>query len=415
MMLPKIAINLLRETSNLGGWLVGLSDDLLKIKAIELTVCFPVVSQKELLIGQVDNLKYYGFPQKISNPTIYNHEVEIYLNKILNEVSPDIIHIFGTEYPHTLAMMNACENLGMLDQVVINIQGLASICAKHYGASLPDIVRRKYTFRDFVKQDNMNQQATKFQKRGKFEIQALQMVKHVIGRTDWDKACTEQINPNAAYHFCNETLRDEFYRHNWDINSCEKHSIFISQCSYPIKGFHFMLEAMPEILRKYPNAHIYTTGKNPLLLTGLGILRETYYQKYIGNLIKKYKLQDKITFLGSLDEHDMCERYLKSHVFISPSSIENSPNSVGEAMILGVPTVTSDVGGVKNMLTHNEDGFIYQYDAPYMLAYNVCKIFEDNDLALKFSECSKKHAQITHNREINLKAMLEIYEEINSK
>ena len=97
---------------------------------------------------------------------------------------------------------------------------------------------------------------------------------------------------------------------------------------------------------------------------------------------------------------------------MSASSIENSPNSVGEAMLLGVPTVTSDVGGVKNMLEHNKEGFIYQADAPYMLAYYVCRIFDEAQMVSEFSKNAKKHAQITHNREANLETMLNIYKEI---
>ena len=131
--------------------------------------------------------------------------------------------------------------------------------------------------------------------------------------------------------------------------------------------------------------------------------------------IKKYNLEKNVVFLGALDEKAMCERYLKSHVFISPSSIENSPNSVGEAMILGTPTVTSDVGGVKTLFRHNEDGFIYQADAPYMLADCIIKIFESDELAKVFSENARKHASVTHNRENNLKTMIKIYEEISGK
>ena len=101
-------------------------------------------------------------------------------------------------------------------------------------------VQSRFTNRDFIKQDNLKQQQSKFIKHGAFEIKALQKVKHIIGRTTWDRACAYQINPDAEYHSCNETLRDEFYKHNWDINNCEKHSIFVSQGSYPIKGLHFI-------------------------------------------------------------------------------------------------------------------------------------------------------------------------------
>lgn len=410
IILPKISEYLSRGKVNGGGWLVGLSEDLKNNEDTELTVCFPCLNGEYIIEGCADKLNYFGFPQKQKNPSEYNKDLEIYFENILNKVNPDIVHIFGTEYPHTLAMVNICEKLGILDRVIINIQGLVSIYSNHYNANLPSKIINRYTIRDAIKNNNIKQQKIEFDKRGKFEIEAIKKCRHIIGRTDWDKACVTQINPTIKYHFCNETLRDCFYHNTWDINKCKRHSIFISQCSYPIKGFHFMLEAMPQILKKYPDAHIYTTGNNPLKLNNfIDKMKITSYQKYIGELIEKYNLQDNVTFLGSLNEEEMCNQFLKSHVFVSPSVIENSPNSVGEAMILGVPTVSSDVGGVKNMLVHDKEGFIYQHDASYMLAHYVCQLFDNDELALKFSQKSKTHANITHNREKNLNDMINIY------
>ena len=132
----------------------------------------------------------------------------------------------------------------------------------------------------------------------------------------------------------------------------------------------------------------------------------------VKKLIKKYHLENNVTFLGFLDENKMCDRFLKSNVFVCPSSIENSPNSVGEAMILGVPTISADVGGVKNQLVHEKEGFIYQADAPYMAAYYIKKIFGDRELAQRISEQAKKHAEITYNRHINMETLISIYKKV---
>ena len=65
----------------------------------------------------------------------------------------------------------------------------------------------------------------------------------MIGRTDWDEACTKEINPKVQYHFCNESLRDSFYSGSWEYQNCEKHSIFMSQAATPIKGLHFYAQS----------------------------------------------------------------------------------------------------------------------------------------------------------------------------
>lgn len=378
----------------------------------QLSICFPILDENKLIHSNIGALEYFGFPRSKSNFLKYDTDLEVQFESIVEKVKPDIIHIFGTEYPHTLAMVKVCEKMGLMDKVVVNIQGMVSIYQQHYYSGLPFKVVYDFTLRDFIKQNNIKRQREGFIDRGKYEIEALKKIKNVIGRTDWDKACTVQINPHAKYYFCNETLRSTFYQHTWDIESCQRHSIFISQAGYPIKGFHFMIEALPIILKKFPNAHIYVTGSNPLVFSLRDKLKQTSYQKYLSTKIQKLGINEHITFLGELNEKDMCERLLKSNVFVLPSTIENSPNSLGEAMLLGVPTVSADVGGVKNFIDHNKDGYIYQHDAAYMLAYYICETFENHETTLRMSVNSKAKGSSKYDKQNNLNVMLNIYRDI---
>ena len=412
IVLPKIAEDLSRPASNAGGWLVGFSEALLKRGDMELCIAFPLIGEKNGKEGTAGRLRYFGFPVKRNGFDRYNPAHERYFESIIDRIKPDILHIFGTELPSSLAMVNACRHTGNLSRLVINIQGLVSICEKHYYAGLPEKVTRKYTLFDFLLRNNIRQQKRRFGKRALFETETLQNARHVIGRTDWDTACVTQINPEISYHFCNEILRDSFYHAQWQWDACEKHSILMSQANYPIKGLHFLLEAMPLILKQYPDARITVAGLPMLADDWKSRLKRTSYAQYLDRLIGKYQLRDHVTFVGNLAEKDMCQRYVKTHVFVSPSVIENSPNSVGEAMMAGVPTVSSDVGGVKNMLTHGEDGYLYPHDEPYMLAYYVCRIFGDRALAEKLASSARARANIAHSREINLERLLEIYNDM---
>ena len=390
-----------KQADNFGGWIDWTCEELSNREDIHLCVLFPDITEYE---GGDDSFSYYSF-----------HESDCMdrFEFIIEKEHPDVIHMWGTEFGHSNETMKVCQKLGLADRCIISIQGLVSLYGKrHYIEGVPDKIVRRYTLRDFLKRSNIQKGREQFIQRGRYEIEALKRTKHIIGRTDWDRAASQMFNPEARYHFCNESLRDSFYENRWDLNRIERYSIFVSQCSYPIKGFHYVLEALPEILKRHPDAHVYTTGKDLLSLSRKGKLLITSYQKYLLELIDKYDLRGHVSFLGNLSETEMCKQYLKANVFVSASTIENSPNSVGEAMIVGCPVVSSDVGGVKNLLEHNTEGFVYQSSAPYMLAYYVNRVFEDDDLAIQFSKNARNHASKTHNREVNMETLLNIYKEV---
>lgn len=415
IMLPVIAQALGRESSNKEGWLAGLSDRILsesRDNDIELGVCFPV-AEEESLRGKVQGVSYYGFPEDTVHPERYDVSLEQHLRDILQDFQPDVVHCFGTEYPHTLAMTRAWNRP---ERTLIGIQGLCFVYADHYMADLPLSVQNGRTFRDVVKRDDLCRQQRKFRERGAYEIEALKNTLHVTGRTRWDKYWTNEVNPKAQYHFMNETLRANFYGKKWESKKCRRHSIFLSQGNYPIKGLHYMLEAMPEILKQYPDALIFVAGDE---ITRFGTIKEKIkisgYGAYLRRLIGRNHLTDHVTFLGRLNAEQMLAQYLESNVFVSPSSIENSPNSVGEAMLLGMPVISSDVGGVRDMLADGREGWLYEASDVKRLAELVCHVFaqENEREVLSVAAAAAIHAENTHDPDTNYSRLMEIYHEIN--
>lgn len=340
---------------------------------------------------------------------VYLPELERAFGEELKKYQPDVVHIWGTEYGHTLAMVNAAEQAGILDKCAISIQGLCSVYAGHYAEGVPYEVQRRSTFRDFIRKDNILQQQRKFALRGELEVKALEKIRHVIGRTDWDEACTKRVNPGVQYHFCNETLRTPFYEGQWAYEACQKHRIFAPSCLYPIKGFHYVMEAFAELLKDYPDATLAVPGKSFL---NRDKLRQEGYQKYLADLAEKLGISGKIEFLGKLSADEMKAEFLKANVFALPSTIENSPNSLGEAMLLGVPCVAGNVGGVTNLMTHGEEGFVYQSTAGYMLGFYIRRVFEMEEKAAELGQAANRHARKTHAPEKNLQDLLGIYQKL---
>lgn len=398
------------KTNVFGGWLLGLYESMIKNKNIKLAIATTYTGNKFLKFED-NSTTYYLLPCK--NMTKYNKNIEKYWKQIESEFAPDLAHLHGTEYTHGLSFQKACPDV----KTVVSIQGMTSVYADSYLANIKHSeILKNITFRDFIKHANIFQEQNSFIKRGIYEREIIKNGDAIIGRTEWDYANTIAITKDDKYYKCNETLRNSFYKNHWDIKKIEKHSIFISQAGYPIKGLHIMLEAANILKEKYNNLKIYVAGNNIIDSSSFKEkMRRTGYAKYLKKLIKKYKLENIICFTGLLSEEEMSEKMKKTHVFVQTSSIENSPNSLGEAMILGMPCIASNVGGTSTMLQDKEEGFLYPFGDYGLLAYYICKIFDDDKLATELGEKAKQHANITHNKQSNENCMIEIYKQVINK
>ncbi len=445
VMMPMIAEQLNMEATNKEGWLSGLADVVLKKRyenGIDLAVAFPApemmfpvghdVCMRTISV-QGGKMTCYGFREDVTRPEIYDEALEGRVKKIIDSFQPDIVHCFGTEYPHTLAM---CRVFPRKSRLLIGIQGLCTACAKAYFANIPEKVIRSVTLRDYLKKDSIIEQQQKFEQRGRMEMEAVKLAKNVTGRTEWDRLYTREWNPEANYYNMNETLRRDFYGVAWDKKSCIPHSIFLSQGDYPIKGLHYMLKALPAIVARYPDTRVYVAGNSVVKYKTLKQkLKISAYGKYLRKLMRENDLNNRVIFLGRLDSARMKEQYLKSNLFVCCSSIENSPNSLGEAMLLGMPCVSADVGGIPSMFSDGEDGILYEgfknsrneinntrnakaYNEEQLeniskrLANAVINIWKDEEKMELYCKNARKHAERNHNRERNYAKMTEVYTKI---
>lgn len=351
---------------------------------------------------------FYGFRRAEVRNDKYDDTLDSLFQQILQEFSPDILHVFGTEYAHALSAVKAFANP---QRTVVHIQGMISFIARHYAEMIPMRVVKGWTFRDLVRHDNIWNQQKKFYARGEFEKETFQRVGFITGRTEWDRACASMLNPSVEYTHIQEMMRTPFYEGQWSYAECQRYRIFMSQGGYPVKGLHIMLQALAILVKKFPETMLYIAGTDMRVADSLsGKIRRSSYTKYILRLIRQWELDRYVRFTGTLDAEAMKEQYLLANVFVSASVIENSPNSIGEAMLLGTPVVASDVGGVSSVLTHQKEGYLYPADEPYMLQHYISKVFESGNNAEEISENARMRAKEQYDREKIVSETVRLYQ-----
>lgn len=364
---------------------------------------------------EVDNIIFYFLPGgKKVYQTGGGDLVKNAWREIIDDFKPDVIHAYGTEYAHNKTLIEMKQSI----PVVVSLQGILKDYQKDYYGGLDFSTGLKYiTIRDIIRGSGIIMDKVRLKKAIETECEMLKNVEHVEGRTFWDFASVKNINPSAKYHFCPRMIRHEFYTdERWDINKIERHAIFVHQGFKPLKGFHFLIEAVARLREKYPDIKIYVAGNNNLELKTLKKkLKASGYVIYINKLIDKLGMRKYIEFTGPLDAAGMVDILKKCHVMVLPSAIENSPNSLVEAMLVGTPCISSFVGGVPEMLDHGREGLLYAYNEVNVLEHYIERIFDSDELADSFSVAAREHAMEVHNEEKLENMLVDIYKDIINK
>ncbi len=407
--LPLVANELDVKTSGFGGWVMNMLCELDKKKDIEIGIVMVSDKVKEIKTIKVDRFICYVAPE-YGKKNIKDE----YRDEILNRFIPDIIHIEGNEfgiqnkfskvkkYPVLVSLQGILSGYEPYQYGEIQISDhLFNIFDKHFLPSWTIFFRKKF----------------RFNKRLAIENETISNANYLTGRTFWDRAHSYWLNSRAYYFECNRILRPVFYSETWDINEIEEKTLFVGNGYSPLKGLHFVLEAVNLLKKEYKNIKLYVAGNCPVVEKNKISLHKFGYSMYIKQLIKKYDLEKQVIFTGSLNGEEMVKVMKKCNIYVLPSLIENSPNTLGEAMILGMPCVSAYTGGASQMAIDEKECLFYRANDPNLLAWQVKRLFDDKNLAIKIGENAKKHARITHNAEENCKKLIEGYNKIleNSK
>lgn len=382
-----------------GGWLLTPSRLLAGHSGVELHLAAPSGSLKA---GHVS-----GF-----HADIYFHAFSTTdpraLPRLIDGVAPDLVHIFGTEMAHSAYAAEACAASNT--PYVVSIQGIATEIGRHYNDGLPASVVLGWMPGDVLRRSNLSTTARSFARQGAKELTVLKAAQAILGRTDFDRAFVAQLGLARRYHHVRESLRPAFYSDTWQLDQCRRNQLFLSQASYPVKGLHTLLEALPSIIARHPDLQLLVAGHN-LLAAGRSLSRRLLpsYPTYLRAQISRLGLEQYVRFTGPLAEQDYKETLLVSHLAVCPSTTENSPNSLAEAMALGMPVTASHAGGIASIVSHGVTGLLHSPLSPVLVADAILQILDDDRLATRLGEAAQPAAREAFSPTANLGELLAAY------
>ncbi len=401
---PSLASASLNQPGVGRGWIESLQEQVLNIENINLAVAF-VDGEEKVKKFSLANTNYYAIPHKKTKirglidrhlARVDNDKLINYCLEIVNDFQPDVIHIFGTE-----------DAFGLIADkikvpVVIHMQGLLTVYQRKWfapGVTNVEMIRSS-SLRDIARGNTLFHFYSSFKKWALREQQIFKTGKYFIGRTDWDKRVCSVLSPHATYFYGSEILRKAFYSSVWQLSNREN-KIFISTIQANIyKGLETVLESavlLTQINKFNFTWHIAGISETDSIV---GI-----FERKVGKKFKDYN----VILSGKLMPDALLPLELQADIFIHPSHIDNSPNSVCEAMLLGMPVIATFTGGTGSLLTDRKEGLLIQDGDPYAMAGAVVELIGDPQFAMELGKNARIRALERHNPETIVNNLINIY------
>lgn len=384
------------------GWQDSLEHIVRKCSDIELYIAFECA--ENCTVKCVDGVTYipmhtsYSFLEKKKTSITWNVKSKKVIEKgieVINEYKPDIIHVFGNEWPFGL--------LAQYTKVpfIIHVQG--SIIPYNNAAFPPgynEFTLLKSAGFNFRKQLGVIRKCFKDASRLKMESSIWKLVSNYMGRTEWDRALVNLLHPGAAYYHVDEALRPIFMEttKKWEYQNRNKLKLITTGCGSFWKGVDVILKTAH--ILKETNIHFEwnVAGYMP------PELKKTVEEK------EKLRFSDNfVNILGFTKPEALVDYLCDSSMYVHTAYIENSPNSICEAQILGVPVISTMVGGISSLVRNHQDGVLLPANDPWQIADAIITLSKDKERALYYSKNSMDIAKERHSPDCILMQLLECY------
>jgi glycosyltransferase involved in cell wall biosynthesis len=171
----------------------------------------------------------------------------------------------------------------------------------------------------------------------------------------------------------------------------------------PYKGQVEMIQAMPVILEKFPEAILALVGGETPELVGV-------YQAKLVAEVARLGVQKSVIFTGFAENPALPMADID--VYVIPSHHETFGMSAIEAMAMGLPVVASDTGGLPDILDHGGCGLLARAKDPASFAAAVIRYLSDEGLRESMGQKGREKALASHDRRKSMEKLEGIYREV---
>ena len=168
--------------------------------------------------------------------------------------------------------------------------------------------------------------------------------------------------------------RDYDFRRRFAMDN-EKIILYVGRLVYE-KGVQHLISVMPKILENYHDSKLVIAGKG-------GMIDELKSQ------VESMGLSNKVYFTGYLNQKEVQKMYKCADVAVFPSTYEPFGIVALEAMLAGIPTVVSDIGGLNEIVEHGVNGMKSYTGNPNSIADSVLSLLFDPQLAMNVTKNAK--------------------------
>ena len=379
-----------QPTATTGSWLQAMSAALAERDDVEL--CNITLGRvKAITRCDCGNIKQWLIPKGHLKKGLPQGEMLSGLVNLIEEIAPDLVHIWGVELFWGLLTARGYIKCPTL----LEIQGLRSKCADVWygGMSLSEVVdsinpREVLLFKRGIVRKQLRER-----RKGRQEGEIISAHRHISVPSDWVKACiAPYCAEGTAVVQSHLPVRRAFLEAaEWNKPSTENgvELLAISSAPIPYKGIHVVLKALSLLKKRWPNVRLTIAGDYEQHRKGW---KKSGYVRHLLKQIKRLGLEQNVFLPGALSAEQLAERMQQSHAMIHASFVESYSLALAESMVIGVPNVVAWSGAMPELSTDNRDALFYSPTDYCKCAWLVGRLVEDADLAQRLSSEARSRA-----------------------